>query len=383
MKILVLTHNYPSVSKPAEGVFLHRIYKEIKNKVEIQVILLKPSFGMPKIRSLYSYDGISVYELNYFRPRGRIFNSLDGIFAISTWSILCKLINKHDVIHGHWQVETGPLCMLLSKFKGLPFIISVRGGNIFSKGKITLYSIFSKLIFNNADLVHSHGKNNIKFLNKQYNVPKSKLIFIPNIIFSERNIKKSFAKKVSHKKNTSILFVGIDNKRKGLLDAVLAFNKMDKKTNLHFNIITNDCTKHYLKCIKGIISNNKQITVHSPVKPNHMDSFFRNAKVFLFPSYNEGVPNAVIEAMMMGCNIICYDIPGIRGIIRHRINGRLVKVGDINGLVKELEWYLTDNNSQEVYQYQEYNKKFIERYYNTNKIKISYLKMYSNLYANS
>jgi glycosyltransferase involved in cell wall biosynthesis len=110
-----------------------------------------------------------------------------------------------------------------------------------------------------------------------------------------------------------------------------------------------------------------------------MYSYYQNADVFIFPSYNEGVPNALIEAMAAGCHIICYDIPGVSGIIRHGINGRLVQPGDMGGLTEELKWYLENKDSPEIQNYSKYNQAFLDQYYDSRKIIGSYLDMYSNL----
>lgn len=54
--------------------------------------------------------------------------------------------------------------------------------------------------------------------------------------------------------------------------------------------------------------------------------------VFVLPSYREGMPRAVLEAMATGRAIITTDAPGCRDLVSHDDNGFLVPVRDVDGL---------------------------------------------------
>jgi glycosyltransferase involved in cell wall biosynthesis len=50
-----------------------------------------------------------------------------------------------------------------------------------------------------------------------------------------------------------------------------------------------------------------------------------NARIYVLPSYREGTPRSVLEAMSMGRAIITTDTPGCRETVRHGENGLLVE----------------------------------------------------------
>jgi glycosyltransferase involved in cell wall biosynthesis len=55
----------------------------------------------------------------------------------------------------------------------------------------------------------------------------------------------------------------------------------------------------------------------------------RSAGIFAFPSYSEGFPNALAEAMLAGIPCVSYDCPtGPSELIEDGVNGVLVPVGD-------------------------------------------------------
>ena len=55
--------------------------------------------------------------------------------------------------------------------------------------------------------------------------------------------------------------------------------------------------------------------------------------VYVLPSYREGTPRTVLEAMAMGRPIISTDAPGCRETVNQGVNGYLVSVRDVDSLV--------------------------------------------------
>jgi glycosyltransferase involved in cell wall biosynthesis len=60
------------------------------------------------------------------------------------------------------------------------------------------------------------------------------------------------------------------------------------------------------------------------------------AQVCVLPSYHEGMPRVVLEAMSMGRAIITTDVPGCRETVRHGENGYLVPARDPRALAERM-----------------------------------------------
>lgn len=73
-------------------------------------------------------------------------------------------------------------------------------------------------------------------------------------------------------------------------------------------------------------------------------SFLRQADVVVHPSYREGIPRAVLEAMSMGKPVIATDVPGCRETVQHGTNGMLVPARDAEALAEAMVsiYYLPD-----------------------------------------
>ncbi|MBC8214222.1 MAG: glycosyltransferase family 4 protein [Candidatus Marinimicrobia bacterium] len=381
MKVLQLTHNYPSETDGTEGIFIHRINCALTEKVDISVIVLKPIFQFPKVREKYKIDGITVYVINYFRPRGRFLNSLDGVFMLSAIHIVKKIVKSVDLVHSHWQTDSGILGNYISKTFKIPHIVSVRGARIFDKSKKSIYGLISNSVFRRAKLIHTHGNNIYAKLIKKYQIPVSKLKWIPNVIFDKTNLEsilKVNIQKNVNQSNKTFLFIGLDGKNKGLLDAVKSFTKA-KNENHHLNIVTNTKSKFYNRKIKPIIYGKRNITVFSKTLQENIIKLFSTTDVFLFPSYAEGSPNVVLEAMVSGCYIICYNIEGIENLIIHNQNGRLVDQGNVTLLTKEINLFLSDKMTKCTKKYRDYNYKYILDNYNIDSVIREYISMYKGI----
>ncbi len=67
-----------------------------------------------------------------------------------------------------------------------------------------------------------------------------------------------------------------------------------------------------------------------------------DADLFAFPSYYEGFPNALCEALAIGLPVIASNCSGTIDIIQDGAGGRLFPVGDVNALTNLLQELITD-----------------------------------------
>ncbi|MBE0598709.1 MAG: glycosyltransferase family 4 protein [Desulfuromonadales bacterium] len=70
--------------------------------------------------------------------------------------------------------------------------------------------------------------------------------------------------------------------------------------------------------------------------------YIENASVYVLPSYREGTPRTVLEAMSMGRPVITTDAPGCRETVREGFNGYLVPVRDTRRLAEAMESFITN-----------------------------------------
>jgi glycosyltransferase involved in cell wall biosynthesis len=69
---------------------------------------------------------------------------------------------------------------------------------------------------------------------------------------------------------------------------------------------------------------------------------FAQSNLFVLPSYNEGLPMAILEGMSAGMAVVSTPVGGIPEIVREGYNGYLVQPGDIAALAERLELLARD-----------------------------------------
>ncbi len=90
------------------------------------------------------------------------------------------------------------------------------------------------------------------------------------------------------------------------------------------------------------------------------------ASVYVLPSYREGTPRTVLEAMAMGRPVITTDVPGCRETVTGGLNGFLVPVKDAKALAAAMEKFL--ENPEQIGQMGRESRKLAEEKYDVHKI---------------
>jgi glycosyltransferase involved in cell wall biosynthesis len=73
-----------------------------------------------------------------------------------------------------------------------------------------------------------------------------------------------------------------------------------------------------------------------------MSSAYEDATIFCLPSYNEGVPMVVLEAMGRGLPVVCTKVGGLPDYIEHDRNGAFAVAGDPVSIAESLLHLLDD-----------------------------------------
>ncbi|HEY0668398.1 MAG TPA: glycosyltransferase [Sphingobacteriaceae bacterium] len=102
------------------------------------------------------------------------------------------------------------------------------------------------------------------------------------------------------------------------------------------------------RLIQQIESLDLQSNVKLVGQKENLQDYYSQAELFVLPSRNEGYPNALIEAMSMGCTCIAMDCEfGPAEIIKHNKNGLLIKDKDLSKLSGAISLLLKDQALKE------------------------------------
>jgi len=105
---------------------------------------------------------------------------------------------------------------------------------------------------------------------------------------------------------------------------------------------------------------------------NDVRPVITQCSVYVLPSYREGTPRTVLEAMAMGRPIITTDAPGCRETVRQGVNGYLIPVRDVNALVASMEKLIVSPELRQ--QFGQASRQIAEEKYDVHKVNLEMLK---------
>ena len=95
---------------------------------------------------------------------------------------------------------------------------------------------------------------------------------------------------------------------------------------------------HYAETL-GI---SEQVIFTGPVDQNHIIAYYRAADIFVLPSFAEGLPVVLMEAMAMEIPCITTAITGVPELIQSGEDGLLVAASDKDGLIQAIAKFVND-----------------------------------------
>lgn len=141
----------------------------------------------------------------------------------------------------------------------------------------------------------------------------------------------------------TLLFCGRIGQRKGTFDLIEAFaNLPHELKNCAELIIAGDGDIEKGRSLVGSLNLTEHITFLGWVNSEQRDKLLTKADVFILPSYNEGLPMAILEAMSWGLPVISTPVGGIPELVIPNKNGLLVEPGDIQQLSIAMQALITN-----------------------------------------
>jgi glycosyltransferase involved in cell wall biosynthesis len=137
------------------------------------------------------------------------------------------------------------------------------------------------------------------------------------------------------------LFIGSIGSRKGAFDLLEALGRLKARgcvlptTIAGYEASEGDLEKARSRLLELHLAESCELP--GTVLGEKKAELFRRASLFILPSYNEGLPMAILEGMSAGMAVVSTPVGGIPEIVRDGYNGFLIQPGDIDHLAKKLE----------------------------------------------
>lgn len=292
------------------------------------------------------YDIIYVESYTDGNKLKKICKAIQGYFHFAK----VLLMNRPDIVHIHSSF--GP-----SFYRKLPFIY--------------MSSFANKPIVNHIhgadfdDFFYKSSKKKKALITKNYNrctkiialsedwkkrlsaiVPEEKIAIVENYSILCEN---SLNERLARGSNNIVLFLGEIGKRKGCYDIPGVAEKVVKAVPNAKFVLAGTGNVTDVQKVKELFKE-KDIAEHvcfpGWVRGKEKEKLLREADVFFLPSYNEGMPMSVLDAMGYGLPVVSTNVGGIPQIVKE--NGVCCTPGDISSMATAIIRLLTDEQKRKI-----------------------------------
>lgn len=271
------------------------------------------------------------------------------IFLIKYFCILCfnrqlKLIHIHVASRGSFFRKA--LAIYIAKFFGKKVIFHLHGAefNLFFEKSCKIIQLLIKNILEISDLILVLSEQWQKDISIKCNNRNIQVLYNP--------VKIGKIREKNDSETINILFMGRIGKRKGVYDIIKAAN-----------LLNNSKIKIYMygdgeydEIDKIIKENNLQdrVILSGWIAGYQIEQAYQNADIYILPSYNEGLPMSILEAMAWGLPVISTNVGGIPDAVIENENGYLIKPGDYEELANKIMLLANDKNLRKKMGYKSY-----------------------------
>lgn len=173
-------------------------------------------------------------------------------------------------------------------------------------------------------------------------VPTRRLYYLPNAI-NLSSYEESGREKIASENDKpclDVLYLGHLGKDKGSFDLICAAKTiLRQEQGVVFNLVGQEQVVGDMQQLKAEVMDaglESSIFIRSAVTGEEKTGLFRSADLFVYPSYHEGMPMAVMEAMACGLPIIATQVGGLPDLVRPGVNGLLVPAGQPDQLANAI-----------------------------------------------
>ena len=315
MKILMLNYEFPPIGGGAANANRCLLQQYAGNSdLKVDVLTLAPKPGFFKERFA---DNITIYKVGVHKKELHFWRKTEVIeWLFKAKFHYRKLLreNDYDLAHAFFGFPTGWLCYRTTK--KLPYIISLRGSDVPGEhARLKLdYKILDPVFGAiwkkaNALVTPSEGLKNraLKFL------PSVAIEVIPNGVELDRFGPAETAQKAEILRLLTVGRLSVTKRVEILIDAIEIMHRDGYK--VHFKIVGGGQLQQKLKQIVSEKNLGNIIEFTGRIDAEDMPQVYRQNDIFISASMQEGMSNAMLEAMASGLPIITTHCEGVDELI--------------------------------------------------------------------
>ena len=358
MKVLVISHMYPSTFNEIGGIFVHEQVKALVAKgIQARVVSPIPWTPFPinhltakwkaysRVPDHTVLDGVEVYYPRYLTlPKGAFFASSGQRMYRGIEDVVAKIYQEFpfDLIHANVALPDGYAGALLGQRLEKPLVVTIHGQDLqHTVDRNAACQRAVSYVLNSASrtILVSHK---LKRLAIKYFSLRDQLVVVPNGVDPENAVSRKVEPINQQKKGSTLLSVSNLVLTKGIDLNLHALQKIRKNyPALRYVVIGGGPEEAKLRKLAGELVLEKQVEFLGRQPHHQVMKYMAACDIFSLPSWNEGFGVVYLEAMAHGKSVIGCQGEGIEDFVEHGKTGLLVKPRDMDSLAEALDFLLS------------------------------------------
>jgi teichuronic acid biosynthesis glycosyltransferase TuaC len=363
MRVLIVTKIFPNQVEPLSSPFNRRQFAALGRLCEVEVLASIPWFpGVSAVRRLSGgaalsavpdsevIDGLKVRHPRFvFLPR--IGHAVSGpLYAASLAKTALQYRGRVDIVLGSWAYPDGFAAVVLAEMLGVPVVIKLHGSDINVVARMPGPRKRLEWALPRADRVVAVSRP-LAEAALGLGVTKDRIDLVPNGIdrdaFQPRDRDAARHELGLPNDKRIILYVGNVLETKGALDLVRALGEAGPRL-AHARLVMLGGGKDFQACAQLVKSLGVDAQLLGPKPHSDVPRYLAAADVLALPSWNEGMPNVVLEALASGRRVVATHVGGIPDIVTSETLGILVPPKNPSELANALERVLSTAGDPEL-----------------------------------
>ncbi|MEW6351624.1 MAG: glycosyltransferase [Thermodesulfobacteriota bacterium] len=353
-RILVLTTSYPSDVDDPSGVFIEQLLVALARR-GFETRVVAPSDGT--FHGRRRIKGIDTLRFGYFLPRSleKLTAKGGGIPVNMAASPLARAqvlpmmamfllralweVRDADVVYANWT-GAGIVGAVVNLVTGKPMIISFRGDDGYLARDRVLWRRLTTWVCRRASVVAPVSAEILGIV-RDLGVPEEKCCLPRFGVDTQMFYPGPGTTEVPDR--VTVLYVGALIRSKGVQD-LLAALACGELARFRLVVAGDGLYRSELTALAAKLGIEERIQWLGMLPPREVAELMRSADLLCLPSYSEGRPNVVNEAMATGLPVIATRIGGIPDMVDEGATALLFAPGDVATLRAHLRTLLDDSS---------------------------------------
>lgn len=352
LRLTVLTTSFPLHRDAQSGIFVERLVDELSRSIEVTVLTPCGTTMPDSMQRSYRVRCFGYaprrWQLLCHQPgglpaalrRNRWLYGLLPLLLLSMLGACFAQARRDDLIFANWSIS-GAIAGLVGRVLRKPVVTTLRGTDVNASTSSLPLRMVMKSCLSLSHKVVLVSQEMRESLASLYPHHEGKLAVIPNGV-GEDLVALPAVGEERKAEDHSITLLSVANlvAGKGIDVLLRALPRIRGRCSLV--IVGDGPQRASLESLAQRLLIGDAVTFVGQVAPDRVKDYLRSADIFVLPSYSEGRPNSLIEAMAAGRAVVATDIAGVRELVDSGSNGLLVAPGKAELLAEALDAMVGD-----------------------------------------